>query len=186
MPSVEVGPARLQWHDEYPIDRKIGTSLRRASSNASSPQGYQSTGLSACEAGTARLAANRLMTITPAGVAPAPPCDCGCRTRQTTDQRRRCGWRRGPGDHPDMSEGPRGNPRSVRLLGESAAHRFSTQITSRHVSSEGVGPESLLPTRHILCETHRILQPTQPLVLFCGADEGDRLGPERGRRLRRY
>ena len=38
----------LQWQLEYPTERKIGTSLRRASSNASSPQGYQSTGLSAC------------------------------------------------------------------------------------------------------------------------------------------
>ena len=37
-----------QWHVEYPIDRKIGLSSARARANASSPQGYQSTGLSLC------------------------------------------------------------------------------------------------------------------------------------------
>ena len=37
-----------QWQAEYPIDRRIGTSRSRAAANASSPHGYQSTGLSAC------------------------------------------------------------------------------------------------------------------------------------------
>src|SRR5438067_4878962 len=37
-----------QWHVEYPTDRKIGLFSRRAFANASSPQGYQSTGLCAC------------------------------------------------------------------------------------------------------------------------------------------
>ena len=37
-----------QWQAEYPIERKIGLSSRRAAANASSPHGYQSTGLSAC------------------------------------------------------------------------------------------------------------------------------------------
>src|SRR5205823_3735977 len=37
-----------QWHVEYPIERKMGLFSRRAFSNASWPQGYQSTGLCAC------------------------------------------------------------------------------------------------------------------------------------------
>src|SRR2546423_3041749 len=37
-----------QWHDEYPTERSTGLSSARAFSNASSPHGYQSTGLSAC------------------------------------------------------------------------------------------------------------------------------------------
>src|SRR5436190_21400038 len=37
-----------QWHDEYPTDSRIGLSSARARANASSPHGYQSTGLSAC------------------------------------------------------------------------------------------------------------------------------------------
>lgn len=37
-----------QWHDEYPTERRIGRSSALARSNASLPQGYQSTGLSAC------------------------------------------------------------------------------------------------------------------------------------------
>src|SRR5690349_22420579 len=37
-----------QWHDEYPTDRNTGLSSARARSNASSPHGYQSTGLSRC------------------------------------------------------------------------------------------------------------------------------------------
>src|SRR3954454_10251805 len=37
-----------QWHDEYPTESRIGTSRRRDSASASSPHGYQSTGLSAC------------------------------------------------------------------------------------------------------------------------------------------
>ena len=37
-----------QWQAEYPIERRTGTSRRRASSKASGPQGYQSTGLVAC------------------------------------------------------------------------------------------------------------------------------------------
>src|SRR6266540_427745 len=37
-----------QWHDEYPTERKIGLPSVRARSNASSPHGYQSTGLSRC------------------------------------------------------------------------------------------------------------------------------------------
>ncbi len=37
-----------QWQVEYPIDRKIGLSSARARAKASSPQGYQSTGLSWC------------------------------------------------------------------------------------------------------------------------------------------
>ena len=37
-----------QWHDEYPTESMIGLSSARAAANASSPHGYQSTGLSAC------------------------------------------------------------------------------------------------------------------------------------------
>src|SRR5918996_2446527 len=37
-----------QWHDEYPIESRIGRSSSRARSSAASPHGYQSTGLSAC------------------------------------------------------------------------------------------------------------------------------------------
>src|SRR5579871_2584579 len=37
-----------QWHVEYPTERKTGLSSRAAFANASSPQGYQSTGLCAC------------------------------------------------------------------------------------------------------------------------------------------
>src|SRR5579862_1926776 len=37
-----------QWHVEYPTDRKIGLSSCLALANASSPHGYQSTGLRAC------------------------------------------------------------------------------------------------------------------------------------------
>src|SRR5215207_5281777 len=37
-----------QWQAEYPMERRIGRSSARASSKASSPHGYQSTGLSAC------------------------------------------------------------------------------------------------------------------------------------------
>src|SRR5438309_4256126 len=37
-----------QWHVEYPTERKIGLFSRRALANASSPHGYQSTGLCAC------------------------------------------------------------------------------------------------------------------------------------------
>ncbi len=37
-----------QWQAEYPMERKTGRCWRRATSNASSPQGNQSTGLSAC------------------------------------------------------------------------------------------------------------------------------------------
>ena len=37
-----------QWHDEYPTDKNTGLSSARASANASSPHGYQSTGLSPC------------------------------------------------------------------------------------------------------------------------------------------
>src|SRR5437588_12163717 len=37
-----------QWQVEYPIERKIGLFSRRALANASSPHGYQSTGLCAC------------------------------------------------------------------------------------------------------------------------------------------
>src|SRR5438067_2046879 len=37
-----------QWHVEYPTERKIGLFSRRALANASSPQGYQLTGLCAC------------------------------------------------------------------------------------------------------------------------------------------
>ena len=37
-----------QWQVAYPIDRKIGRSSSRATPNASSPHGYQSTGLWAC------------------------------------------------------------------------------------------------------------------------------------------
>jgi len=34
-----------QWHAEYPTESRIGRSSARASANASSPHGYQSTGL---------------------------------------------------------------------------------------------------------------------------------------------
>src|SRR6516165_4494371 len=37
-----------QWHVEYPTERNTGLSSRLAFSNASSPHGYQSTGLLAC------------------------------------------------------------------------------------------------------------------------------------------
>ena len=37
-----------QWQAEYPTDRRTGVSAARAAANASSPHGYQSTGLSAC------------------------------------------------------------------------------------------------------------------------------------------
>src|SRR5579871_242784 len=37
-----------QWHVEYPTERKTGLSSRAAFANASSPHGYQSTGLCAC------------------------------------------------------------------------------------------------------------------------------------------
>src|SRR5882762_8231299 len=37
-----------QWQVEYPMERKIGLSSWRALANASSPHGYQSTGLCAC------------------------------------------------------------------------------------------------------------------------------------------
>ena len=37
-----------QWQAAYPMDSRMGTSRRRASAKASSPHGYQSTGLSAC------------------------------------------------------------------------------------------------------------------------------------------
>src|SRR3954453_316497 len=37
-----------QWQAEYPIDTKIGLSSVRACASASSPHGYQSTGLSLC------------------------------------------------------------------------------------------------------------------------------------------
>ena len=37
-----------QWHDEYPTDRRTGTSRPLASANASSPHSNQSTGLSLC------------------------------------------------------------------------------------------------------------------------------------------
>src|ERR671918_592140 len=37
-----------QWHAEYPMESRTGLSSARARSNASSPHGYQSTGLSAC------------------------------------------------------------------------------------------------------------------------------------------
>src|SRR5436190_21738428 len=37
-----------QWQAEYPTDSRIGLSCSRAAANASSPHGYQSTGLSAC------------------------------------------------------------------------------------------------------------------------------------------
>ena len=37
-----------QWHEAYPMDRKIGLSSLAALSSASSPHGYHSTGLSAC------------------------------------------------------------------------------------------------------------------------------------------
>ncbi len=37
-----------QWQAAYPTDSRTGTSRRRASANASSHQGHQSTGLSAC------------------------------------------------------------------------------------------------------------------------------------------
>ena len=37
-----------QWQVEYPIERKIGLSSARAFAKASSPHGYQSTGLSLC------------------------------------------------------------------------------------------------------------------------------------------
>src|SRR6185437_14156380 len=36
------------WQAAYPTDSNTGTSRRRASANASSPHGHQSTGLSAC------------------------------------------------------------------------------------------------------------------------------------------
>ena len=35
-----------QWQAEYPTESRIGTFLRRAAANASSPHGYQSTGFS--------------------------------------------------------------------------------------------------------------------------------------------
>src|SRR5271157_1126573 len=37
-----------QWQVEYPMERKTGLFSFLAFANASSPQGYQSTGLSAC------------------------------------------------------------------------------------------------------------------------------------------
>src|SRR3954468_23624612 len=37
-----------QWHAEYPIESRIGLSSSRARASASSPHGYQSTGLSLC------------------------------------------------------------------------------------------------------------------------------------------
>src|SRR5271157_1584302 len=37
-----------QWHDAYPMERKIGLSSSRARRRASSPHGNHSTGLSAC------------------------------------------------------------------------------------------------------------------------------------------
>src|SRR6266511_5546835 len=37
-----------QWQAAYPTLRRIGLSSARAFANASSPHGYQSTGLSAC------------------------------------------------------------------------------------------------------------------------------------------
>src|SRR5664279_4101906 len=37
-----------QWHAEYPTESRIGLPSRRASASASSLQGCQSTGLSAC------------------------------------------------------------------------------------------------------------------------------------------
>ena len=37
-----------QWQAEYPMESRIGRSSLRARSSASSPHGYQSTGLSLC------------------------------------------------------------------------------------------------------------------------------------------
>src|ERR1700687_6311237 len=37
-----------QWHVEYPMDRKMGLLSRCAAAKASSPHGYQFTGLKAC------------------------------------------------------------------------------------------------------------------------------------------
>ena len=37
-----------QWQAEYPIESRIGLSSSRARVSASSPQAYQSTGLSLC------------------------------------------------------------------------------------------------------------------------------------------
>ena len=37
-----------QWQAEYPIESRIGLSSSRARASASSPQAYQSTGLSLC------------------------------------------------------------------------------------------------------------------------------------------
>src|SRR5205807_6302504 len=37
-----------QWHAAYPTESRTALSSARAFSNASSPHGYQSTGLSAC------------------------------------------------------------------------------------------------------------------------------------------
>ena len=37
-----------QWQEEYPTESRIGRSSERARDSASSPHGYQSTGLSRC------------------------------------------------------------------------------------------------------------------------------------------
>src|SRR5216683_1206061 len=59
-----------QWQAEWPTERRIGLFNLRASSSASSDQGYQSTGLSACwrkygEGSVARRFIGRSLTVHP-------------------------------------------------------------------------------------------------------------------------
>src|SRR5579862_3455529 len=76
-----------QWQAAYPTESSTGTSRRRASANASSDQGHQSTGLSACcsryglVAPFSRFATHRLSR----GTGPAAAIGPGTKARQVED-----------------------------------------------------------------------------------------------------
>ena len=98
-----------QWHAAYPTDRKIGLSSPRACANASSPQGYQSTGLSACWRGTGSSPSRvdsppAIASRTVCASGSTPSCRCRC-LRWMECGRARVGDGAGPGPHARLHHG---------------------------------------------------------------------------------
>src|SRR5512145_809785 len=76
-----------QWHGEYPTESSTGLSSARARANASSPHGYQSTGLCACCSRYGLLSRARRLSPTgiPAASAPERQPGEGGRHRRVAD-----------------------------------------------------------------------------------------------------
>src|SRR5215204_6108782 len=114
-----------QWQAEYPMERRIGRSSARASSKASSPHAYHSTGLSACWRRYGLVSwARRFISSTPPTVArQSHPTSSGRRRKRRLG---RAGegtdWSLGPGgSSPARLQRSRGKATRPLLVGGASA-----------------------------------------------------------------